>query len=171
MQQGSAGGSGGILVTFLNQAQTLVGSWNSTDGLNAQGGQLTETSVVLGSANVSDAGAFDSLFAGIDLTEVQRAAVIGNIRNFTRLGAGIAGAPGIIAGYTAGTTTTTNTTPGAHNLHRAGRGSPASTFSAGARARAAPGAAPTRGRRAAAAALTRASRITRSPRARFSPSR
>jgi hypothetical protein len=123
VQQGSPGGAGAVLLTYLNQAQTLVGNWTSTAGLNAQGGQLTETSVVLGSANVTDGLPFR---LSPDLTDAQRDAISTAIREqFTaalgaefgrRLGGGIAGAPGIIAGYTAGTTTTTQSTPGTYTF-------------------------------------------------------
>jgi Concanavalin A-like lectin/glucanases superfamily len=118
VQQGSPGGAGAILLTYLNQAQTLVGNWTSTAGLNAQGGQLTETSVVLGSANVTDGFALRMAA----LSEEQRETVRSAVRDMLggeygkRLGGGIAGAPGIIAGYTAGTTTTTQTTPGAYTF-------------------------------------------------------
>ncbi len=118
IQQGSAGGAGAILVTYLNQAQTLVGSWNATGGIEAQGGQLTETTVVLGSTlkNASplrapsvraslDSGAIDDLLD--DPVAMDRlSAALGK-----RLGV-IPGAPGTLLGYASGTTTVTQTTPG-----------------------------------------------------------
>jgi hypothetical protein len=121
VQQGSPGGAGAILLTYLNQAQTLVGNWTATAGLNAQGGQLTETSVVLGSANVTDGLAYR---LSPDLNQAQREAVRDAVRDLLglrdlvggRLGSGITGAPGIIAGYTAGTSTVTQSTPGTYTF-------------------------------------------------------
>jgi hypothetical protein len=78
---------------------------------------------VLGSASVTDGLPFR---LSPDLTEAQREAVRTAMRDLLglrdtlddgkRLGSGIAGAPGIIAGYTAGTTTTTQTTPGTYTF-------------------------------------------------------
>jgi hypothetical protein len=117
VQQGSPGGAGAILLTFVDQGQTLVGSWNSTTGISAQGGQLTETSVVLGSANVTDG----SPLAMGRLPQEQRDAIRAAFAQLSaesgvRLGSGIAGAPGIVAGYTAGTTTTTQTVAGTYTF-------------------------------------------------------
>lgn len=108
VQQGSNGGTGAIRVTFINQAQTLLGSWNNTQGIHAQGGQLTETSVVLG-ATTQDALALDRLAletAGMPSLLVPRSVRLGR-----RLGA-IPGAPGAVFGYSQGITTVTQTTPG-----------------------------------------------------------
>jgi Concanavalin A-like lectin/glucanases superfamily len=110
VQQGANGGSGAIRVTYVNQAQTLLGSWNNTQGIHAQGGQLTETSVVLGSAT-QDALALDraSLEPALEPTLL----VPRGIRLGRRLGA-IPGAPGAIFGYAQGITTVTQATPGTY---------------------------------------------------------
>lgn len=120
VQQGSPGGAGGIRVTYLNQGESLVGSWNATSGISAQGGQLTETSVVLGSAGVTDGGhlaATLSELSALGLSEEQATAVRAAVRRLSaRLGAGIAGAPGIIAGYQAGTASVTQSVPGTYTF-------------------------------------------------------
>jgi Concanavalin A-like lectin/glucanases superfamily len=112
VQQGSPGGAGAILLTYLNQAQTLVGTWNAADGINASGGQLTETTVVLGSTIVDatlDREARRSMRASR-----ARARALGD-RAGRRLGA-VPGAPGTLLGYTAGTTTVTESTPGTYTF-------------------------------------------------------
>lgn len=118
VQQGSPGGAGGILLTYLNQAQALVGTWNAASGINAQGGQLTETTLVLGSTLVNAArlGARATGLVGEDdeldsrqLDMLQ--AGIEKLRASGRLGA-IMGAPGTVLGYVSTPTTVTQSTPG-----------------------------------------------------------
>jgi Concanavalin A-like lectin/glucanases superfamily len=123
VQQGAAGGAGGIRVTYLNQGETLVGTWNSATGLSAQGGQLTETSIVLGSSTVKNGGrllaaALDEPEAFPGFTEEQKETIRGAFSELlgARLGGGIPGAPGLIAGYTGGTTTVTQSTPGSYTF-------------------------------------------------------
>jgi hypothetical protein len=119
VQQGSPGGAGAILVTYLNQAETLVGSWNSASGLNAQGGQLTETTVVLGST-ITDAARYGTDLEGL-LTAIRgdvRKEIGEQVRHALskRLGSGITGAPGTVLGYTSGTTNVTQSTPGSYTF-------------------------------------------------------
>jgi hypothetical protein len=123
VQQGSPGGAGAIYVTYLNQAESLVGTWNSSTGLHAQGGQLTETTVVLGST-LSDAmrlGVFrEALDAGIRQAVAEerantRTAIRAALGLEGRLGA-IDGAPGTVLGYTTSPTTVTQSTPGSYTF-------------------------------------------------------
>jgi hypothetical protein len=113
VQQGSPGGAGAVLLTFLNQAQTLVGNWTAADGINASGGQLTETTVVLGST-LQDAARMDAFREQVraEVRAENRAAIR---EAFSRLGA-VPGAPGTLLGYTAGTTVVTQTTPGTYTF-------------------------------------------------------
>jgi hypothetical protein len=108
VQQGSSGGAGAIRVTYLNPAQTLLGSWNPTQGIHAQGGQLTETSVVLG-ATTRDAAVFDRAVPEPVLEPTLL--IPRGMRAGRRLGA-IPGAPGAVFGYATGVTTVTQATPG-----------------------------------------------------------
>ena len=119
VQQGAHGGSGAIRVTFVNPAQTLLGSWNNTTGIHAQGGQLTETSVVLG-ATTKDAVALDRrVIEPTALVPPRRAArararALG-ARPGRRLGS-IPGAPGAIFGYATGITTIVQASPGTYTF-------------------------------------------------------
>lgn len=112
IQQGSPGGAGAIRVTYLNQAQTLSGEWTAADGINASGGQLTETSLVFG-ATVTDA-------ARPALTEspVRGALVPGSLEAaaLARRGGTIRGAPGAIFLYHVFTASVTQTVPGSYSF-------------------------------------------------------
>jgi hypothetical protein len=110
VQQGSNGGSGAIRVTFVNPAQTLVGSWNNTAGIHATGGQLTEASVVLGSS-VKDEVHLGEPAPVLEGTVVPRPSGLpGN-----RLGSG-PGVPGAVFGYSQSITTVTQTSPGTYTF-------------------------------------------------------
>lgn len=107
VQQGSPGGAGAILVTFVNQAENLVGHWTAVDGLNAAGGQLEETTVVLGSAGGDD-------LRGLLAPRAKRG--LSPFRAGARLGAAPGVAGGAVLGYTAGTTNVTQSTPGSYTF-------------------------------------------------------
>lgn len=125
VQQGSPGGAGAILVTYLNQSQTLVGHWTAADGINASGGQLTETTIVLGST-IKDTGRLGlaadepAVPGGIDdMIRLHVAAALRDMITQGRLGVrlgAVPGAPGTLLGYTAGTTTVSQTTPGTYTF-------------------------------------------------------
>jgi hypothetical protein len=113
VQQGSPGGAGAVLLTFLNQAQTLVGNWTAADGINASGGQLTETTVVLGST-LQDAARMNAIREQVRAeVKAENRAMIREA--MARLGS-VPGAPGTLLGYTAGMTTVTQTTPGTYTF-------------------------------------------------------
>lgn len=117
VQQGSNGGAGAIRVTYVNQAQTLLGNWNNTTGIHAQGGQLTETSVVLGSTT-RDAARLDQVTGPAAPTVPRqrgRKLLAARFRPGRRLGT-IDGAPGAIFGYATGVTTIVQGTPGTYTF-------------------------------------------------------
>jgi hypothetical protein len=106
IQQGSPGGAGGILVTYVNQAQTLVGNFAAqagtavngqvySAGINASGGQLTATTVVIGTTSTTAGGRLGS-------------------RAGRRLGSGAAATNGAVLGYSTSTSTVTESTPGTY---------------------------------------------------------